>query len=75
MYMPEGHNHEEWLQKKHARRNQSNSGGASQEGKSSDTTAKSIKLTLSEQMISCLMTKAGFSAEEADSLFKEMDLN
>ena len=74
MYMPEGHNHEQWLQKKLARKNKTNSGGGTSQGGNSDA-AKSIKLTLSEQMKSCLMTKAGFSAEEAESIFREMDLN
>ena len=80
--MPEGHDHDKWLKKKLARR--SRGSGASQSdgvaankqvnfAPSDDT--RSIKLTLPDQMKTCLMSKAGFSAEEADSVLKDMDLN
>ena len=74
MYMSEGHNHEGWLQKKLARKNKSPSGGAPQEQISWADSTKSMKLTLLEQKKSCLMSKAGFSAEEASYLFQEMNL-
>ena len=83
MYMPEGHDHAEWLKKKLARRNKS-AGGSKTGGDDSNKPQanvgptcdpKSIKLTLSKQMKTCLMSKAGFSEEEADAIFKDMDLN
>ena len=79
MYMPEGHDHEYWLKEKLAYRNKS-SGASKSDGDEPDKLApssdpKSIKLTLSEQMKTCLMSKAGFSEEETDAIFKDMNLN
>ena len=65
--MPEGHNHEEWLAKK-LTRNKNRKGSdapASESGGPITSDNTSVKLALTEQMKSCLMTKAGFSAEEA----------
>ena len=68
MYMPAGHNHEEWLSKKIARRNQRSTPASSDQ-------VNSVKLALSEKMKACLMTKAGFSEEEAKVLFDDIHLN
>ena len=82
MYMPEGHDHEEWLKKKLLRRSRGSGSSTSAEDSSTkqvnfapSDNSKSIKLTLSEQLKTCLMSKAGFSVEEADAIFKDMDLN
>ena len=68
MYMPEGHNHEEWLTKKLARWSQRSAPASSDQ-------VNSVKLALSEKLKACLMTKAGFSEEEAKALFDEASLN
>ena len=68
MYMPAGHNHEEWLAKKLARRSQRSTSASAEQ-------VNSVKLALSEKLKACLMTKAGFSKEEAKSLFDEASLN
>ena len=83
MYMPEGHDHAEWLKRKLARRNKSAGGpktGTYDSNKSQPDApptcdSKSIKLTLSEQMKTCLMSKAWFSEEEANVIFEDVDLN
>ena len=80
MYMPEGHDHDEWLKKKLARRSRG-SGGSHSDGAdvnkhvnfTPSDDPKFIKLTLSEQIKTCLMSKAGFSAEEADEIFRGVD--
>ena len=83
MYLPEGHDHAEWLKKKLARRNKSSKGWKS-DGDASKTPQvnfaptsdpKSIKLDLSEQMKTCLMSKAGFSEKEAGAIFTDINLN
>ena len=57
MYIPAGHNHDEWLSKKMARRSQ-------RSAHASTNQVNSVKLVLSEKLKACLMTKAGFSEEE-----------
>ena len=68
MYMPEGHNHDEWLAKKLARRSQRSAPASADQ-------VNSVKLALSEKLKACLMTKAGFSEEEAKALFDDVHLN
>ena len=68
MYMPEGHNHEEWLAKKLACWSQKSAPASADQ-------VNSVKLALSEKLKVCLMTKAGFSEEEAKALFDDVHLN
>ena len=80
--MPEGHVHEEWLKKMLAR-HAKGAGASKSDGDESKkqvtfvpaSDPKSIDLTLSEQMKTCLVSKAGFSEEEADAIFKDLELN
>ena len=68
MYIPKGHNHEEWLAKKLARQSQRSAPASSNQ-------VNSVKLALSEKLKAYLMTKASFSEEEAKALFDEASLN
>ena len=68
MYMPAGHNYDEWLAKKMARRSQRSTPASADQ-------VNSVKLALSEKMKACLMTMADFSEEEAKALFEDVYLN
>ena len=67
MYMPKGHDHVKWEEAKKARKNNQTSSG----NDSSSNREPQKKMVLSEKMKTVLMTKAGFSDEDADEMLKE----
>ena len=69
MYMPAGHDHEAW--EKERERKRGNRGRTTTQSGSGGSSGSEKKMILSDKMKACLITKAGFSSDEAEAFIQE----